>query len=315
LDNPDNHIPEAKQLHQPQMTPQNTKIESAARPAILSSTPAENALTVPAARLAKGIALGVCACLSWMSAVSDAEESGPPPAATKARNVAKEIEVTVTPADPYLLPDGSTRIMVLPETIWLGRNGRTGTVQVKVGDSVLDVVPRTVIVTGGYRYVFNTAPKFQFREVHDDDMIITQVDECTLSVLSSKQDGPPLALKELKDTVELECSHNMPCLEVHTIRGDGKHFVSFKPTMVEVARFAPSNVLGAKLRMNVINNFGAKSINLEYMKRTQVTIGKETITLESSGFDYETKRMKIMIQSVPTTSSATATIVEYGSQP
>jgi hypothetical protein len=107
----------------------------------------------------------------------------------------------------------------------------------------------------------------------------------------------------------------MPCLEAHTIRGEGKHFVSFKPTMVEVSRFAPSNVLGARLRMNVINNFGAKAVELAYMKKTQVTIGKETITLESFGFDYEAKRMQISIQTVPTNAVATATIVEYTSQP
>ena len=131
-----------------------------------------------------------------------------------------------------------------------------------VGDSVLDVVPPTVIAAGGYRFEFSTAPQFQFGEVREEDMIFTVVDSCALTVLSSKQPSPRIALKELKGTVELDCSHNMPCLEVHTVRGEGKHFVSFKPTMVEVARFHPSTVLGARLRMNVINNFGAKEFFL-----------------------------------------------------
>ena len=228
---------------------------------------------------------------------------------------AKELEVTVTPAKPYVLPDGSTKILVKKESIYLGRGGRTGTVQVMVGESVLDVVPRTVIATGGYRFEFNTAPQFQFGHVREEDMIFTVVDACTLTVLSSRQPSPRVALKELKDTVELACSHNMPCLEVHTIRGLGKHFVSFKPTMVEVARFHPGPpVLGARLKMNVINNFGAKAITLDYMKKTQVTIGAETITLESSDFDYKGKKLKIRITTVPKTTKAAATVFEYGGQ-
>lgn len=229
---------------------------------------------------------------------------------------AKELEVTVTPAKPYVLPDGSTKILVKKESIYLGRGGRTGTVQVMVGESVLDVVPRTVIATGGYRFEFNTAPQFQFGHVREEDMIFTVVDACTLTVLSSRQPSPRVALKELKDTVELACSHNMPCLEVHTIRGLGKHFVSFKPTMVEVARFHPGPpVLGARLKMNVINNFGAKAITLDYMKKTQVTIGQETITLESFDFDHKGKKLKIRISTVPKTANPAATVLEYGGKP
>lgn len=228
---------------------------------------------------------------------------------------AKAIEVTVTPDKPYVLPDGSTKITVKKESIYLGRGGRTGTVQVTVGDSVLDVVPLTVIAANGYRFEFSTAPQFQFGEVRQEDMIFTVVDACTLTVLSSKQPSPRIALKELKGTVELDCSHNMPCLEVHTIRGEGKHFVSFKPTMVEVSRFHPSTVLGARLRMNVINNFGAKEITLDYMKKTQVTIGQETITLESFDFNHGAKKIRIRINTVPKTAKAAATVLEYGSKP
>jgi len=228
---------------------------------------------------------------------------------------ATELKVTVTPAKPYVLPDGSTKIVVRTESIYLGRKGRTGTVQVMVGDSVLDVVPRTVIASGGYRFEFNTAPEFQFGEVRKEDMIFTVVDACTLTVLSSKQPGPRIALKKLNNTVELDCFHNMPCLKVHTIRGDGKHFVSFKPTMVEVSRFHPSTVLGARLRMNVINNFGAKAIVLDYMKKKRVTIGTETITLESFGFDYKARKLKIRISTVPKTAKAAATVFEYGCKP
>ena len=220
---------------------------------------------------------------------------------------ATELKVNVTPAKPYILPDGKTKIVVKRESIYLGRAGRTGTVQVMVGQSVLDIAPLTVIASGGYRYEFKTAPQFKFGHEREDDMIFTIVDSCTLTVLSSKQPSPRIALKKLDGTVELACSHNMPCLKVYTVRGEGKHFVSFKPTMVEVSRFHPSTVLGARLRMNVINNFGAKAITLDYMKKTQVTIGSETITLESFDFDYKAKKLKIRINTVPKAAKTAAT--------
>ena len=74
---------------------------------------------------------------------------------------AKKIEVTVTPDKPYTLPDGKTTITVSKKSIYLGRGGRTGTVQVTVGASVLDIVPRTVIAANGYRYEFSAAPTFR----------------------------------------------------------------------------------------------------------------------------------------------------------
>lgn len=228
---------------------------------------------------------------------------------------AKEIAVTVTPEKPYILPDGKTKIAVKKESIYLERGERTGTVQVMIGDWVLDLVPRTVLAVNGYRFEFNTAPQFKFGEVREEDMIFTIVDSCTLTVLSSRQPSPLIALKGLKDTVELDCYHGMPCLDVHTIRGLAKHFVSIKPTTVEIAHFHPQTVLGARLQMNVINNFGATAITLDYMKKTQVTIGQETITLESFDFDYKGKKLKIRIDTAPKAAQAAATVVEYGGKP
>jgi len=269
-------------------------------------------------KMVKGTTLTVMAgavlvTAAWTNLAMAGEAAAEPKKSVAQSKEAKRIEVTVTPAKPCLLPDGRTKIVVKKESIYLGRQGRTGTVQVMIGDSVLDIVPRTVIATGGYRFEFSEAPQFQFGHVRQEDMIFTLVDTCTLTVLSSKQDSPHVSLKELKHTVELDCFHNMPCLEVHTIHGDGKHFVSFKPTMVEVSRFHPSTELGARLKMNVINNFGAKAIQLDYKKKTQVTIGEETITFESFGFDYKAKKLKIRIDTVPKTAKAGATIVEYGS--
>ena len=228
---------------------------------------------------------------------------------------AKQLKITVTPTKPYVLPDGKTKIVVKKESIYLGRGGRSGTVQVLMGDSALDIVPRTVIAAGGYRFEFDAAPEFKFGSVRESDMIFTVVDACILTVLCSKQPGPRIALKKLDSTVELVCYHSMPCLKTHTIRGEGKHFVSFKPTSVTVSRFHPSPVLAARLRMNVINNFGAKAIVLDYMKKKEVTIGQETITLESFGFEHKARKLKIKIASVPKTAKAAATVLEYGGQP
>ncbi len=258
----------------------------------------------------KYLVLAVLAISTWTNLATAEPNQG-----AAQRKATKKLEVTITPAEPYLLPDGRTKVVVKKESIYLGRLGRTGTVQVMVGDSVVDVVPQTVIAAGGYRFEFKTAPQFQFGNFREEDMIFTIVDACTLTILSSKQGTPRVPLKKLDETIELACFHGMPCLAVHTIRGDEKHFVSFKPMMVEVSRFHPSKELGARLKMNVINNFGAKTITLDYKKKTQVTIGEETITLESFGFDYKAKNLKIRISTVPKTAKAGATIVEYGSKP
>ena len=227
---------------------------------------------------------------------------------------AKKLEVTVRPDKPYTLPDGRTRITVGKKSVYLGRGRRSGRVQVTVGGSVLDIVPRTVIAASGYRFEFKTAPKFQFGEVRREDMIFTVVDSCTLTVLSTRLPRPRVALKELKETVELECYQSMQCGDVHTLRGEGKHFVSFKPTTAEVARFHPGPPeLGARLKMNVVNNFGAQAITLDYKKKTQVTIGPETITFESFGFEHKARKLKVRISTAPKVAKAEATVLEYAS--
>jgi len=238
------------------------------------------------------------------------------PAKPAAQAEAKKIEVTITPYKPYILPDGKTTITVKKESIYLGRKGRTGTVQVMIGDSIMDVVPRTVIAANGYRFEFGEAPRFKFGHVRREDMIFTVVDSCTLTVLSSRQPSPRIALKAIKSTVELDCYHSMPCLKVHTIGGAGMHFVSFKPTQVEVARFHPGPPeLGARLKMNVINNFGAKAITLDYKKKTQVTIGPETITFESFEFNHGAKKIRIKVSTAPKAAKAEATVLEYDAKP
>ncbi|MCX6874937.1 MAG: hypothetical protein NTW21_14190 [Verrucomicrobia bacterium] len=62
------------------MNTKNAKFESSARLAKPSSDTGLRAVAVPAARLATGITLGVCACLSLLGASGYAAESGPPPA-------------------------------------------------------------------------------------------------------------------------------------------------------------------------------------------------------------------------------------------
>jgi len=254
--------------------------------------------------------LAVFVTAAWAN-LATAEE----PATEAKKSVPQQrLEVNITPAKPYLLPDGRTKIAVKEESIFLGRAGRTGTAQVMLGDAFLDVVPRTVIAIGGYRYEFSEAPQFGFGEVRHEDMILTIVDSCNLTILSSKQESPDVRLKELKETVELDCFHGMPSTYVKTIRGDGIQFVSLKPTQTEVARFVPGPPeLGARIKMNVINNFGAKTIQLDYKKSTQVTIGEETITLESFDFDHQAKKIKVRICTTSKTAKAPATVVEYGS--
>jgi hypothetical protein len=231
------------------------------------------------------------------------------------RNETKSLEVTLTPSEPYLLPDGLTKIVVKKESIHLGRAGRTGTVQVLFGDSVLTLIPRTVIYAGGYRFEFNTAPSFEFGQVREEDMIFTIVERCRLTVRSSRQETPPVALQELHETIEMRCSHGRVYTDLYTIRGDGQHFLSLKPKRISISSFHPDPELGAKVEMDIINNAGAKSITLAYKKQQQVTLGHETITLESSGFDYETKTMKVRVSTRPNTAKAAATIVEYGAPP
>jgi hypothetical protein len=51
------------------------------------------------------------------------------------------------------------------------------------------------------------------------------------------------------------------------------------------------------------------------MKPQEVTIGNETITIESFNFDYKAKKLDVKISTVPKTAKAAVTIFEYGSKP
>jgi hypothetical protein len=142
-------------------------------------------------------------------------------------------------------------------------------------------------------------------------MIFTVVESCALTVLSTRLPAPHVALKKLTDTVDVDCRHGMQSSKVYTLRGQGKHFVSFKPTTAEVSRFHPQTELGARLKMKVVNSFGAQSVTLNYRKKTQVTIGPETITLESFGYDHKARKLKVKIATAPTADKAEATVLEY----
>lgn len=226
----------------------------------------------------------------------------------------ERIQVTVTPDKPFTLPDGKTTISVEAESVYLGRGGRTGTVRVTVGDSVIDVVPRTVVAVDGHRYEFASAPTFQFGHVRESDMIFTVVDSCSLTVLSSKSSAPHIAIAELDKTLELAVTHGRAPTKVYTVPGKGKHFVSITPTSMEVSRFHPDPELGARVKINVVTNFGAKAITLDYKKKTPVTIGPETITFQSSGYDHNTRTLKVRITTVPKAAKAAATVLEYAGE-
>lgn len=247
---------------------------------------------------------GIC-----IAAVAAEQESRPSDIDTE------RLEARITPAKPYTLPDKKTVITVKEETTDIGRGQRGGTVQVMVGEDLLDILPPTTIMTNGYRFEFREAPKFVLGETRHEDMIFIVVDSCTLSVRSAKQDAFSISLKKLDETFVVKCSHGTPPPELYTARGEGKHFVSFTPTMVEVSRFHPSQELGARLKMNLVNNFGAKTITLDYKKQKEVTIGKETVTLESFDFDNTAKEIKLRVTTLPATAKAEANILEYGSQP
>lgn len=223
----------------------------------------------------------------------------------------KTSKVTVTPEKPAALPDGSTKVSVKKESVYLGRGERIGTPQLLIGDSTLELPPNTVIAAGGFRYEFPGPFQFTFKEERREDMVFTFIESCTLTVLSSKADQPRVQLKGLSEELTVDCSRQ-PRYPVETIRGKGHHFVSLKPLSAEISRFHPSPELGAALQLTVVSNFGAKTLRLGYKKKEQVTIGDETISLESFDFDYPTKSMKIRVQTVPKATEATATIVRYG---
>jgi hypothetical protein len=146
-------------------------------------------------------------------------------------------------------------------------------------------------------------------------MIITIVDRCRLTVRSSRLAAPRVAIKELEETIQVKCSHGRVYEDLYTIKGEGQQFISLKPTSISISKFYPDPELGAKVQMDIINNAGAKSITLGYKKKQQITLGHETISLESSGFDYKTKTMNVRITTEPKTANVAATILEYGVTP
>jgi hypothetical protein len=62
----------------------------------------------------------------------------------------------------------------------------------------------------------------------------------------------------------------------------------------------------------VVNNFGAKKIRLEYMQEQLVTIGPETVAIQSVNFDYETKSVDLRICTQAKAPKGEALIIEYG---
>ncbi|MDG2123593.1 MAG: hypothetical protein P8J87_07850 [Verrucomicrobiales bacterium] len=226
----------------------------------------------------------------------------------------EKIEVSVTPAKPATLPGGSTKVAVDKQSVYLGRGGRTGTPQLIIGDSNLELLPDTEIAVDGSRYHFPGPFVFTFEEAREEDMILTFTGSCDLTVLASKGDQPEVQLKELNEVVTVDC-RRLPQYPLVTARGEGHHFVSLKPTTADISRFHPSPELGAAVKMTVVNNFGSKSLRLIYKKQERVAIGDETIVLDSFDFNYQTKTMKIRIQTEPKAAEARATIIKYGSTP
>lgn len=265
--------------------------------------------------MTRPLMLAMIGTTAWTSLAMAADPVPGPKEAEAPQSEAKTLEAKITPTAPYLLPDGRSKLVVKKESIYLGRAGRTGTVQLLLDDSALTIVPRTVIHAGGYRFEFNTAPAFEFSDFQEEDMIFTIVERCRLRVLSSRQEAPRVAMKELAETIEMEVTHGRVHQVFHTIKGDGQQFLVLKPTSMEISRFHPDPELGARIYLDVINNFGAQSIRLDYKKKKQVTLGNETITLESSGFDFETKTIAIKVSTTPMAAEAEATIVEYGAAP
>lgn len=103
---------------------------------------------------------------------------------------------------------------------------------------------------------------------------------------SSKEEAPLVPLKKVEETTEVETPHGRVHSDLYTIPGEGNHFVSLKPSSAEISRFHPDPELGARLRLDVVTSFVAKSITLNYKKPQEFEIGPEKITLESSGFEY-----------------------------
>ena len=227
---------------------------------------------------------------------------------------AEPLEVSLTPDKPYTLHDGKSKISVLRESIYRGRRGHSGTVQLTVGESTLTIVPGTVVYAGKHQYTFRDSPLFVFGELQESDMIITVVERCMITVLVSEKPAPTIALQKLDQELKLNVSHGRLSGERLEIDGDEGHFIALKPISAEIARFYPDPEVGARIRLDLVTNFGEKPVRLDYKKKKVITIGPETITLQSSGFDYKSKTINVQIHSIPAQKKAKAVILKYGAE-
>ncbi len=220
-----------------------------------------------------------------------------------------KIEVTVTPDKPYLLADKISQLLVKKESLYENRK-QSGMPQFRRDDLTLDIVANTVIASGGRLFHLTTPHVYKFGHVRESDMIFTVVDSCKFLVRSEKAKAPIVELKKLTGNLNFACD-NKQSRQLKSISGVGKHFVALKVGRTEIYRRHPSKVLGTGMNIFVVNNFGAKKIRLEYMQKKTVTIGPETITIESHNFKYATKSVEIKIATESKAAKAEALIVEY----
>jgi hypothetical protein len=225
---------------------------------------------------------------------------------------AETLEVSVTPTQPFTLHDGKLKITLLSQSISRGRQGFTGTAQMTVGESSLTIVPGTVVQAGKHQYTFTEYPKFVFKEVRQSDMIITVVERCNLTVLKSEKPSPAIGLKKLAKEFKMKITHGRLPGNLFKIVGEEGHFIALKPSSAEISRFHPDPELGARIRLDLVTSFGAKPVRLDYKKKQVITLGPETITLQSSGFDFKSKTIKVQVHSVPAKEKATPVILKYG---
>jgi hypothetical protein len=143
-------------------------------------------------------------------------------------------------------------------------------------------------------------------------MIITVVERCNLTVLKSEKPAPTIGLKKLDKEFKMKITHGRLPEKLFKIDGKDGHFIALKPSSAEISRFHPDPELGARIRLDLVTSFGAKPVRLDYKKKQVITIGPETITLQSSGFDFKSKTIKVQVHSVPAKEKATPVILKYG---
>ena len=220
-----------------------------------------------------------------------------------------KLEAVVTPDKPFLLADKLTQLLIKKETIYENRK-QSGTPQLRKGDMTLDIVANTVIASGGRIFYLTRPTDYKFAHVRESDMIFTFVGSCKFPIRSVKAKAPVVTLKKLAGNVNFQCD-NKRSSQLQSVSGAGKHFVALKVGRTEIYRRHPSKILGTGMDIFVVNNFGAKKIRLEYMQKKSVTIGPETITIESHNFKYATKSVEIRVAAESKVAKAEALIVEY----